>query len=387
MRRIIAKLQIPIPADAEEYSIHGFFAASAEKPAPVAKAMHKILERKYRAAIRRFSRLEDAQALLAAWDQCLEQGDVPGPYWALVTHPAACEDVTWRAFGHVHMLSHLVGSSNRADIRRLRQLEQEQDVLTDKLSNAKRDIAKRERDLRQLVEDHAAQLREFSGQCVASQELECRLSLAESRVQELEAGETHQTMLGLIEALNQMASEETKRADQAFMRLTEQSREIEDLRSANERLREELHMALRDCEAIEAEFHGGLGNPDEHACPVMDLCGRRIIYIGGRARLIPHLQALVERANGIFIHHDGGVEESYKRLGDVLSRGDAVLCPVDCISHGACQAAKRVCKQRSKAFVPLRSSGLSSFMNGLRTITIEAPAGDEINSVPPLKPN
>jgi len=124
------------------------------------------------------------------------------------------------------------------------------------------------------------------------------------------------------------------------------------------------------------------------ACPAMDLCGRRIIYVGGGARLMPHLQALVERANGIFIHHDGGVEENSKRLGDVLARGDAVLCPVDCVSHGACQTAKRVCKQRSKAFVPLRRSGLSSFVNGLRTITIETAVDDDVGSVETAtKPN
>jgi hypothetical protein len=32
--------------------------------------------------------------------------------------------------------------------------------------------------------------------------------------------------------------------------------------------------------------------------------------------------------------------------------------------------AKRICKQQSKVFVPLRSSGVSSFVNGLREIAI-----------------
>jgi hypothetical protein len=36
-------------------------------------------------------------------------------------------------FGKVHMLSHLVGAANRADIRRLRQLEEDNVTLTAKL--------------------------------------------------------------------------------------------------------------------------------------------------------------------------------------------------------------------------------------------------------------
>src|SRR5262249_56449253 len=35
------------------------------------------------------------------------------------------EDIVNRVFGDVHMLSHLVGAANRADIRRLRELKQD----------------------------------------------------------------------------------------------------------------------------------------------------------------------------------------------------------------------------------------------------------------------
>ena len=49
----------------------------------------------------------------------------PGPYWALLTHPTANKDLIGEAFSDVHMLSHLVGAANRADIRRLQELERE----------------------------------------------------------------------------------------------------------------------------------------------------------------------------------------------------------------------------------------------------------------------
>ena len=37
-------------------------------------------------------------------------------------HPATTQDIVSRIFAGVHMLSHVVGTANRADIRRLRQL-------------------------------------------------------------------------------------------------------------------------------------------------------------------------------------------------------------------------------------------------------------------------
>src|SRR3954470_11153866 len=63
----------------------------------------------------------------------MRSGDIPGAYWALLSHAAATETIVKKAFQDVHMLSHLVGAANRADIRRLRELEAENEALTEKL--------------------------------------------------------------------------------------------------------------------------------------------------------------------------------------------------------------------------------------------------------------
>ena len=51
-----------------------------------------------------------------------------------MTHPAATDALVREIFGEVHMLSHLVGAANRADIRRLADLEAENDRLRAKLA-------------------------------------------------------------------------------------------------------------------------------------------------------------------------------------------------------------------------------------------------------------
>ena len=128
-----------------------------------------------------------------------------------------------------------------------------------------------------------------------------------------------------------------------------------------------------ECEAMERMLreHLATASDDEASTRAIDLCGRRIVYVGGRGCTIPHLRALVERFGGVFLHHDGGLAEQPGRLDGLLGRGDAVFCPIDCVSHDACLRAKRFCRQRATAFVPLRTDSLSSFIRGLRRLNEE----------------
>ncbi|MEW8701031.1 MAG: DUF2325 domain-containing protein, partial [Candidatus Thiodiazotropha sp.] len=99
-----------------------------------------------------------------------------------------------------------------------------------------------------------------------------------------------------------------------------------------------------------------------------DLAGRKVVYIGGRRSLAPHLRSLVEGCQGDFIHHDGGVEDNRANLDSKLAGADMVFCPVDCVSHDACLRVKRCCKRTNTTFVPLQSSGISSLLNGLQEV-------------------
>ena len=109
----------------------------------------------------------------------------------------------------------------------------------------------------------------------------------------------------------------------------------------------------------------GEATPSRQEASAIDLCGRRIAYVGGRAGAVSHFRTVVESLNGHFCHHDGGIDDNIARLGGVLNQADVVLCPVDCVSHGACLKAKTFCKQTAKPFVPLRTAGLSSLVRGL----------------------
>ena len=124
-----------------------------------------------------------------------------------------------QAFGHVHMLSHLVGAANRADIRRLMAIEDERDALAEAVAVAKRRLTERDRDVVRLLDRHAAEVRDLTGRLSAAQSAEQRLQQAEARLRSFEAGETHRTLAAdLDRARHQLAAaarqvEETAEAD------------------------------------------------------------------------------------------------------------------------------------------------------------------------------
>ena len=102
---------IRFESDEPEHGIHGRFVQLAAKGGRVAKLTHKILDRKYRTAIERFRRAKSESQVGELWSRALADGDVPGPYWALMTHPRSTPALMILAFGEVHMLSHLAGAT------------------------------------------------------------------------------------------------------------------------------------------------------------------------------------------------------------------------------------------------------------------------------------
>jgi hypothetical protein len=91
------------------------------------------------------------------WRLALKNGEVPAAYWAVMTHRHTTRELRQLAFGDVHMLSHLVGAANRADIRRLVALEQENGELKAK-------IERQQLRLSEMSSERDAQRRQFDEQ-------------------------------------------------------------------------------------------------------------------------------------------------------------------------------------------------------------------------------
>jgi len=148
-------------------------------------------------------------------------------------------------------------------------------------------------------------------------------------------------------------------------------------RARDDQTRLQLEEALSDArdelESAEAQLAAWLDGDGETATDRLDLAGATILYVGGRTHNIARLRSLVERAAGRLLHHDGGVDEKTDLLPGLVSRAAAAFFPVDCVSHEAAQLVKRLCRQASKPFVPLRRSGLTSLLHALRSSELNLP--------------
>ncbi len=105
-----------------------------------------------------------------------------------------------------------------------------------------------------------------------------------------------------------------------------------------------------------------------------DLAGKTLLYVGGRTNQVPKLRKIAEERGAGLLHHDGGLAESSSSLARLALRADAVLFPVDCISHSAATAVKKICKQLGKSYFPLRRSGPASFAALIQHLELSAGA-------------
>ena len=339
LRQLFAKLG---HADAKTVSDHDLHAravrASASGDTP-GKMLDKQLDRRHDGFVRRFAAAKDGDALKAMWAAALDHGDVPGAYWAALTHPAATHVLVREIFGEVHMLSHLVGASNRADISRLRRLEAD-------LADRDEKIVRQQTKLHQIATERDA-LRER----LRVAEVEARLAAA--------ATGTAGPRSSPDERLGDRLATEISRTSA----LTRQLREAEgDLRDAARRIAEltgRVGDLTTEVAVLEAEVGHGEAAPSRREVAAVDA---RVLYVGGRPGLIEQLRQRSARRGATFLAHDGGIENSLTLLPGLVAQADAVLFPVDCVSHSAAGLVKRLCSELQKPFVPLRTASVGSYL-------------------------
>ena len=128
----------------------------------------------------------------------------------------------------------------------------------------------------------------------------------------------------------------------------------------NERLRRLLDLLAED----PAGARRGVAGP-RAAAAAGDGAERCLLYVGGHCSLLPTCAVTREARRLELLHHDGGEEHSLHVLEGLVGRAEAVFCPIDCVSHQACLAAKQLCRRLDKPFVPLRTGSGTCFLRAI----------------------
>lgn len=321
----------------------------AERHYKAAKLLNKALDERHRIAIHQFAKAHTEDEVRSLWQASVKRGEIPGAYWATLTHPATTRTIIRDAFGEVHMLSHLVGAANRADIRRLCQLEDENAELRARLD-------KQQTAFREAVVTRDAAIQELR------QALACQVASGSSTPKD------HNNALHwLVADLERRLATETRRSAVLAERLSSAKTTVATERSARLSAENEAGVLRQELNVTAASMHAmccDTASDPAASCPRLN--GITLLYVGGRTHHIAQLRAAAERRDARFVHHDGRVEHHLNLLAGLASQADLVVFPVDCISHHAAQMAKQLCRQAGKRFIPFRSASATSLLAALQ---------------------
>jgi hypothetical protein len=354
LRSLLDKMNIHDARSMSEHNLHRHGVSLAGQRDGAGKLLQKALDKRHARAVSQFEKAVGEPDVSALWDAARASGEIPGAYWATLTHPLTGHALMKRAFGEVHMLSHLVGAANRADIRRLTALETE---------NA---------DLRAKVDRQQAQIH----QAIATRDLKIT-TLTEELTRLVTAGNSvpaapqddGNPLADLVAALERRLAAEQAHAQRLAARLQAAEERAHREAAANKAKTSE-NEALR----VEIESLEDFSNHTTGGIATTALADMTLLYVGGRTGHVADLRGIAEQFSASLIHHDGGLETSTSQLAGLIARAEMVFFPVDCISHDAMQAVKRLSRQGGKPFVPLRSAGLATFVAALRRIAADMDA-------------
>lgn len=336
VRKLLRKIGDPEAETASEHLLHMKAVSMAGRENLAGKLLDKVLCGTHERFMRRFAKAKTADELRSAWQEAVAAGDVAGGYWAAMTHPACDKDLAAALFGEVHMLSHLIGRTNRADLKRLAALEAEH-------------------------QEQEARLVALEGrvQALGAEKVALAEALEAARQElRLERRRPEPALPADGADLRQKAADERARAAELAGRLAESEAGLADAEARALRFAGEARALAAELEAAEAVWDG-------LAAPVPlgpDLDGQTVLYVGGRPKLLDRLRHLAGRAGGRLLSHDGGIEEAMGLLPGLVAQADAVLVPIDCVSHAAMGQTKRLCQDLGKPWLPLRSASAASFL-------------------------
>ncbi len=362
MRRFCRKGQVSTKGIVSEYDLHiNFVAILAD--AHAARPAAKYLDRKYKATIQHFDQADSPEHLHCLWNEAVSKGEIAAAFWSVLTHSRTSEELLFQVYGEIHMLSHLSGASVRIDMQALTQLRQRLPELEKEIAQSRIALLSRTRQKDEMIEILKKRLDKALQNEKKHQETTGKIKL-------LENGEQLRHLHSQIEVYASKLDNANVRADRAETDAARQNKRTKTAYSVNRHIENQLLVLRAEQRALETALEDALSAQHDACekttvCPKTDLAGHSILYVGGRNRLCAHFRTLVEQQNGHFIHHDGGKEESPQRLDALLSQVDAVLCPIDCVSHDAVHRIKRDCKRYSKYLILLSQSSLSAFAKGV----------------------
>ena len=349
---------------ADDYEIHVGAVSECSQRNRLSEAVQKELERRYATVVQRFRGARDTAALAALWQGAVDSGDVPGAFWAALSHPHCTPELQERMCRELHMIQHQAGAATRADLGRLQSLQQANATLEKELARQQQRSAAWQAERHAEQAAHASQVMQLRAQLVG------RDSVAASLRQQLE--ELHATIPGL--ATRERLARQLEAAEQR----------VHELRGEAATARAEAAALERQLAEARTVRHAAIPSPAMPAAATAATGGaavlagttaqrimlhgplaERVLCVGGRSGNVASYRAVIEDAGAEFLHHDGGLEDNVARLETSMAAADLVICQTACISHSAYWRVKDYCKRHQKRCIFVDNPSVSTLQRAL----------------------
>jgi len=330
----------------DDYDIHVGTVSECAQRNGLSEAIQKELERRYAGDIARFRAAKSSEEVGALWDKAVAAGNVPGAFWAGLTHARCNAALEQRMCRDIHMVQHQAGACVRADMDKYNALVADNARLMRELMRAQSRCQSLQQEKTEMAERHEQQLMAARAAGIAKDtdifQLRHALARLQAEVPELDERKR------LANRLAQM--EEREAGLKAQLAALKAARPVEPPAPAPGVIEEAV--------------------PAPVEIPVM-LVNRSVLCVGGRSGSVPVYRNVVERVGAQFAHHDGGLEDSAGQLDASLAAADLVICQTGCISHHAYWRVKDHCKRTGKRCIFIDNPSVSSLVRGLQEVATE----------------
>ena len=367
-KQILKKTDFPLKKTGL-YEIHEALVVCGDSENKISRRVDTLLERKFMKAAAPLFELDD-KTFMFHFKKSFKSGDYLTSLWAAAAHPKLSLESKRKVFGEIHMAMHWGGDESR----KMKQQVARLNSLIEKMNNEVKEGKAHRRSLQKKNDDMVKKL------VLLKQENK----LLEKENQCL--GKKLQNHQGTTELIK--LQRENQNLEQSLEHALESSGEakarLHALNEGRDRLAMELDLqkelteqVIREARNLIAYFgasnQGGCADSGQcvcdPSCPAFDLCEKRVLIVGGIARMESLYREVIEGSGGVFDYHDGYMRKGSKPLEDRMKRADMVLCPVNCNSHAACTVVKKLGKKHKKNVHMLHNYSVSAISQVIRDAT------------------
>jgi len=350
LRKLVNKLLVR-PVEGDDYDVHVWAVHECATRNRLSELLQRTLDERFAVVLRQFRALRDAPAVLQAWRQAVERGDVAGAFWATLTHPRCDTAMIEAVVRDMHMIQHQAGASARVDLNRFAELQKSSGALALELDQTRDKAARaaeaRGREVVKLTEQTVQLRAELAQRDVVIDSLRRELDALQAALPDMRDRERLIRRVDELETREQALVDKMAELRQRFARERQQAAETSlSLSSTN--------------------------MPDVPARPLLraplNLADKTVLCVGGRSGNVPNYRELLEREGARFMHHDGGLEQASELLDTSLAAADLVICQTGCISHQAYWRVKDFCKRNGKRCLFVDNPSTSSLSVCLRKV-------------------